>query len=335
MIRVNNDSLRYNYVIVGSSRPYYISGYHDIMDVPGVSYHTDFYAGFPNFIGRQLVRWNFSKIVNNFVKTPFAHYVYPRLYPHHFLTDKPLCFVFFKNNLSVINSSYIAYLRSNYPDVRCVLFLQDLVKVDSQIDIEKMRNLMDLLISYDKNDSVEYKMLYHPTPMSYIHVVPNNNIEESDVYFCGKAKNRYTLIHDIYSLLTKQGLKCDFNIMEMPPKAMKIDGIHYHDSLFDSIRNLQHIQKTKCLLEIMQDGAIGFTPRLWESIVYDKHLLSNNPHIQESDFFQKEYVHDISEVSSASTSNWLKAEVHWEQSIKDRLSPFVLLKFIDDNLLAL
>ena len=92
-------------------------------------------------------------------------------------------------------------------------------------------------------------------------------------------------------------MKCDFNIMGLPKGEKRISGINYPDILFSYTENIQHILKTKCILEIMQDNADGFTPRLWESIIYDRHLLSNNKNIASSIFYNAEGCHIINEIN--------------------------------------
>ena len=47
--------LKYNYVIIGNGE-YYLIGYHDIINLPCVSYHTDYYSGSSSFIERQLIQ---------------------------------------------------------------------------------------------------------------------------------------------------------------------------------------------------------------------------------------------------------------------------------------
>lgn len=329
--RQNNDiiinDLKYNYVIVGNGG-YYLAGYHDIIDLPYVSYHKDYYDGFDSFVARQLVRLNLSPKVNKFIHSPFSHFVFPRLYPHHFEDNKPLCYVFF---VYKYRTDYLQYLRKTYSNVKLVLYMQDIVARTKGMDFNTISKQFDLLISYDKNDAEIYDMEYHPTPMSFVAIEETNHIPKSDIYFCGKGKDRYPLIHSLYNQCIDMGLNCDFHITDMPQDAERIEGINYNKRL-TYIENLQHVVKTKCILEIMQGGADGYTPRTWESIMYNKHLLTNNKVIADSPYFYLKGHHDLHSLKDGSIIQWINTRVKYPDELKKRLSPIRLLSFIDAKL---
>lgn len=323
--------LRYNYVIIGAGK-YYLIGYRDVISLPSVSFHESHKDGFNSWIERQLLRYNFSRAVNKIVKTPFARFVYPRLFPHQFPDDKPLCFFFFSNsNPLVLNSSYLKYLRKTYQDVRLVLFYQDLVASKPMLDIQQMKEKMDLIVSYDEGDCKRYDLMFHPTPMSFVEVAENDKLAQSDFYFCGYAKTRYPIVHEIYLKLVENGYKCDFNLLGMPEGVQLIPGIHYIEKPLSYMENLQHVVKSKCIVEIMQKGADGFTPRLWESIMYNRHLLTNNHSIWNSQFYQENLIHAISDIDDNNVS-WIREPAIYSFEKKQSLSPIHLLKFIDNNL---
>lgn len=320
----------YNYVICGAGG-YYLFGYHDVISHPQVCYHATHTDGFSSFISKKLLRLNFSQVVNNFIHTPFSKYVNPRLYPHPFKRQSNICFIFFGGVQYIYQTCYLDYLRKTYPKAKLVLYMQDLVIQNKKLDFDSIKNKFDLLISYDQGDAKKHHMLFHPTPMSFIDVNDDPSIEESDIYFCGKAKNRYEDIIRIYNHCQHIGLRCDFNIMELPEKFTRIEGINYPDKLFDYKKNIQHIKKTRCILEIMQQDADGFTPRLWESIMYDCHLLSNNNQIMQSSFYLPEGTH-IFDSKNEIDMTWIKQKIKYPTELKESLSPLHLLQFIDEHL---
>lgn len=323
-------TLNYNYVIIGCDE-YYLVGYHDIITLPCVSYHTNYYDGFDSFWERQLVRWNFSRKINQYVHTPFSRLVYPKLYPHHFTDNKPICFLFFGNRQQIYQTDFLKYIRKNYKDSKIVLYMQDLVARNSELHFDSVNKQFDLLLSYDKGDAAKYNMHYYPTPMSYYPISEKNTLSESDIYFCGKGKDRYILIHNIYEQCSQVGLICDFYITEMPASAPRISGIHYNQPL-SYIENLEHIVKTKCILEIMQGGADGYTPRTWESIMYDKHLLTNNTTFEHSLYYFSYGHHNIQTLKDSSILHWINTAVTYPYELKKKISPINLLYFIDKKL---
>ncbi len=330
-MKTMTEEFDYNYVIAG--RPgYYQAGYKDIMDLPQVSWHSSHYSGFKTFWEKQAVLWNFAKIPNRIIKVPFARYVFPRLYPHNFSNGKPLCFLFFGNTHKVFRSNYTDYLRKTYPGVRLVLFLQDLISRHYSFDLDEARSKFDLIISYDRGEAQREGLLFHPTPMSRVEINDNPEIPSSDVYFCGHAKSRYHQVHEVFQLCTKAGLKCDFNILGMPVHAGRLNGIRYLSKPISYTENLERMYKSRCILEIMQDGADGHTPRLWESIIYDKHLITNNSAIKDSPFFHSDGNHLLSSLTPEGIKAWIAQPVRYPEELKDSLSPSHLLHFIDQQL---
>lgn len=188
------------------------------------------------------------------------------------------------------------------------------------------------MISYDKREANKYGMYYYPTPMSYINVPDDSSIGKSDVYFCGEAKTRYPQIHEIYKRLVSMGLKCDFNLAKMPVDAERVEGINYLAKPFTYTENLQHMVKSNCLLEIMQEGANGYTPRTWEAILYDKHLVTNNTYFSDDNYYYKDGIHSTGILDNPDCVDILKSMVKYPSRIKDKISPRNLIRFIDDIL---
>ncbi len=325
--------MNFNYVIIGSSG-YYEVGYHDIKNLPNVRYYSSYFDGINNFLLKQIVRWNFSEVVNHYVKTPFSKFTYPFIFRHKFPKELPICFIFFGSSYKIFQSSYYEYLRKHYHHAKMVLFLQDIVSSNSYLNWNLIKGRMDLILSYDKVDCEEYGLLYHPTPMSNFTVSLNSKIPYSDVFFCGNAKSRWRLIHQIYEKLTAKGLVCDFHIMSMPKDGSRISGISYHNDFMNYQDYLQHLIKSKCILEIMQEGAVGYTPRLWESIVYDKHLLTNNVTIKNFDYYLPNNIHLLKELDEVDIAKIIRKKILYSQDVKESLSPIHLLMFIENELLS-
>lgn len=323
--------MKYKFVICGSTG-YYEIGYHDIMDLPNVVYHKSDISGVESFFMQNLIMINFSRKINKCIKYPLAKYVYPRLYPHTFKKDELICFLFFGNVEHVFQSSYLQYLRKTYTNIKLVLFMQDLVHRNQRLDFEYCKHYFDLILSYDKGDCEKYNLLFHPTPMSKVKVERDLSLRESDVYFCGFAKSRYPIINDLYLKLTALGLKCDFHLMQYPENEQRIDGIYYNEPLFDYNKNIQHVLNTRCVLEVMQEGADGYTPRVWESIVYKRHLLTNNTMLHNSEFYNAANMHNMSDDNIL---DWIYTSANYSAEEQERLSPIHLLEFIEDQLLKL
>ena len=209
-----------------------------------------------------------STLLNKLIRTPLGKLVYPWLFPHSFKENRPLCFIFFGTQFAVINTSYLNYLRKKYPNAKLVLYMQDIIASLPYYDIESYKKRFDLVLSYDKGDCERYNLEYYPTPFSKIDIAKLPEVDEDiDVYFCGAGKTRYPEIFKAYIRCKNQELKCKFFLMGVPlDKRIDGEGLVY-DKRISYEMNLAYAAKSKCILEIMQENADGYTPRLWEAIM--------------------------------------------------------------------
>ena len=273
-------------------------------------------------------RLTFSEQVNKIIPYPLSSYTYPRLLPFHFNKERPLIFIFFGNTEYLYQSTYLDYLRKKYPSARIVLYMQDLINRNTKLNFYQIKDKFDLILSYDKGDCEKYGLLYHPTPYSRYPVLNNPTIEPCDVFYCGNAKMRYATILDVFTKCKEMGLKCKFFITACPEeKKIPSEDIVY-DHYISYHENLQYVQKAKCILEVMQANADGYTPRLWESIIYDKHLLTDNQSIVTSEFYKKDSMHGIANINNI--LEWIKEPIKHDNAFKQSLSPIYLLNKVEE-----
>lgn len=323
--------LKYNYIIAGGSGFYKVA-YSDLYNLPNVAYFCNYIDRIDSRFKQLLLRINFNLKLNRFLKTPFRKIAYPWLFPHSFKAKRPLCFIFFGTQFAVINTSYIEYLRKCYPDVKLVLYMQDIVASLPYYDIESYKKRFDLVLSYDKGDSRRYGLEYYPTPFSKIDIaklpiVAPNNI---DVFFCGAGKTRFPAIFDIYRKCISQGLKCCFFLTGIPQgKRIVGEGLIY-DQRISYEENLAYGAKSKCILEIMQENADGYTPRLWEAMMLGKHLLTNNSVIENSVYYNPNCIHMVSE--GIPFCDWINQKCEYGKNLKEEKSPTRLLEYIEQKL---
>ena len=139
---------KYNYIIAGGSGFYEVA-YSDLYNLPNVVYFKNYIDSINSKIKQLLIRINFNLKLNDFIKTPFSKLVYPWLFPHSFKEDRPLCFIFFGTQFAIINTSYLDYLRRRYPNVKLVLYMQDIVASLPYYDIKSYKKKFDIVLSYD------------------------------------------------------------------------------------------------------------------------------------------------------------------------------------------
>jgi len=318
----------FNFVIFGSGQDLYRISYSELIALDNVRYVSTPYD-FKNPLLRIIYKIHFSLRINKYIKLPFKNMWNYGYYKGDFGNKSPICFIFFHNWCEFEKYGLIKYLHKKYPDSKMVCFFQDLIELQNGLDIYHVKNVFDLVISYDSVEAKRYNINYHPTVYSKSLVAQNDEIQKSDVYFLGAAKNRLAKIILIYQYLQSKGLKCEFYLTNVNPHdQLHYEGIHYIQQMSYQ-ENLQHILKSACILEVMQENATGYTMRTWEAIMYDKKLLTNNIEVRDAPFYNDKYISIFSEITDIDIAFLNDSSNNpVDYNYKEQLSPKKLLSFI-------
>lgn len=322
--------MKYNYVIFGDETDFMRIAYKDLEGLPWVKYlwkriDTD------SRVLTNLYRLHTSPISNRLFRLPWQKIWNRMAFRGNFEDGKPICFLFFFKERWFKNG-LIEYLREQFPGCKIAIFCQDLAHKFFSDGFEKTAVKMDLSLSFDHADAEKYGMDYYPLVYSPYDVPEDDSIEESDVYFVGKAKDRLPQILAAYEKLRDEGLKCEFYITGVAPEEQKYaDEIHYCGQM-SYVENLKHVKKTKCLLEIMQGGGHGYTLRACEAIMYNKKMITDNPQISKAPFYRPELISVFSCAEDIDPSFVTAEPADADYGWKDKLSPIKLLEYIDERI---
>jgi len=322
----------YNYVIFGSDWDLYKVSYSDLDSLENVRYISTPYE-FRSKILKFLFRLHCTPKINNIISLPLKSIWNSGYFKNDFQNNSPICFIFFSSRSIYEQHGLVKYLRKKYPASKMVCFFQDLINLQSNLDINHIKKVFDLVLSFDQADCQKHGLVYHQLVFSSFPVKLPAEIQECDVYFLGKAKNRLQEIIELYEFLRSHNLKCKFYLVGVDrDKQVYTDEIHYIDSM-SYIENLQHVISSKCLLEIMQKNGHGYTQRMCEAIAYDKKILTNNIEVKNAPFFNEGYISVYSNISDIDIS-FLKHGVNdnVDYNFKEQLSPKELLSFIENKL---
>ncbi|MBQ0062667.1 MAG: hypothetical protein KBS94_01410 [Prevotella sp.] len=312
----------------------------DVAHLENVRLYTQLGEDFRSPLSFMLFHLHYSRLVNRFISKPFANYIYKRQYQPSFPNNKPLCIIFLCDKPDIYNNEkYINILKQKNKGIKLVLYIVDIIDSNKNLDIKYAKDTFDMVISYDANDAKKYGLFYYPTPHSNLHPDDDDTLM-SDVYFCGKAKSkeRLTKILRIFELCKEQGLKCDFYITEVANNDIVYpDEIKYNKQV-SFMENCRHIIKTRAILEILQDNALGFTPRLWDSIIHEKYLITDNKYLTDSNFYKPEGMfllesNDIKKWEIASFKEKLFTPLKYSEDFKAQISPLNFIKFLETSLI--
>ena len=328
--------MNYNYVIFTSLDGYSSYIYGDLLRLDNVEFidYSFNHTKFPSLY-RKLYHLHNSKI-NWYVELPGKSIWNKLIYNRKRSSTNLLCFVFFMSDLRRNKEPLFKYLKKQYPGCRMVMYFEDIVASrgpvgKSYLDFNLLDKYFDLAISYDKNDCKKYGFHYYPTSYSVQEISDNEAIQQSDVFYCGMAKRRYDDIKTDYDCFVAHNVISDFVVVSNKEMMFeKRNGIVYRSSYLSYGEYLQHVKKTKCILELMQEGATGYTLRVWEALVYGKKLLTNNPAILEAPFYDPEQFRYSKHITEEDIT-FVKQKATIRPRLIEEVSPVNFLKFIERN----
>ena len=332
--------LRYNYVYFNSSylthgktdpNEYNAICLRDAMSLPGVKVVSTPLEQFPYFI-RLIHFFHRLKQLNKYFSLPFKKAWYPFYFKNDFETTKPICFVVSTNNLPI---DYLYYLKKKYPGCRMVKIHRDLLKItymNPDYSESNMKKIFDFRMSIDQKESEKYGLVHFHEIESKIELTQSKEYPQFDVFFAGKAKDRLPKLIEAYDRFTKAGLKCFFYITNAKQDQMKPrDGIVYSDKLMPYLDMLKYSINSRCMFDINQEGALGFTSRFLEAVIYNKLLITDNPSVLESKYYNPEFIQYFEKVSTIDASFVSEAK-NVDYNYEGDFSPVHLIEQIDSEL---
>ena len=245
----------------------------------------------------------FHEKLSNKLHFPFVEMWFPFFFKNKFHhSKKPLCFIV---ATSQIPTKYVEWLRKKYPNAKFVRIHRDLLKVTCRngYTMDFLRKNFDIQMSFDKKEAELNGFIYFDEIESIVDVSDAAQYPSCDVFFAGKAKDRLPKILQILNILNMAGLNCYFYLTEVPKEQrVNIDGIVYADKYMPFKEMLYRTVRANCLLEINQGGAIGYTSRFIEAVLYNKKIMSDNPFVKESKYYNPKFVYFVSSADTIDTS---------------------------------
>ena len=304
----------------------------EIMDnVNLVSYPLD-YANYT-------IRWLYSIITSDRLKKFFPLLIkkmwYPFYFKDNFSNNNPVAFIVADTYLT---NDYLKYLRLRYPGCRLIKVCRDLVKVSERQDeykLEDMKKNFDLIMSFDRYESEREGLVYFQEIESKIDINPSLDAPKYDIFFAGVAKDRWPRLLKAYKIFTSAGLKCHYYIVNLPKEQqIELEGVEYSNKPLEYTEMLQRSIDSKCLLEINQSGAVGYTSRFLEAVMYNKKLITDNYSIIDDKFYNPKYIQCVKNVDDIDTE-FVKSTEEVNYNYKDEFSPIHLIEQIDRELTEL
>lgn len=331
----------YRLVVLGSDWDVYQYAFRDLIENKCINYIPTFR---PLGLLGKLQRIHLNPQLNKYIPLPgkclWGRHIADNI---RHKTEGKACILVIENWLRMESSlRMLPILRNKFPDAKIVCFAQDLItRIDDMytlrhVDVDYVKQYCDLFITFDTNDAKKYGLDYFPTVFSVPADISVSSELHTDMYFLGRDKGRLPLLTKLCDLFHKKGLTCNFQILEsMNTDGIEQEGIYFTDSPITYRDNLLKVAHSHCIVEILQENALSSTFRLWEAIVLNKKILTNNTSVLSSPFYDPRY---ISTFTSENDIDWAFIENIREPAFPDKnphcqhIQPDSLIKHIESSL---
>lgn len=323
-------------IILGSNNDYFSYAFKNLIEMDNVEYiasELDTNSALLNAI---------YKVLNSSFADKFGviqRLLYRLLFPFVLNKEKlsnndgEILLLYFANRAKLINNGYINYMNNKIKNIKHVVYFQDLIQTYKNLDLDKLKNCVDALITYDKKDAITYSINYYPSVYSYDSKQSYVKFKDTNnrAIFIGKDKGRSEQISNLVNKLANCGIDSDVYILDSQSKKAN-ENFVYLDKPISYKEYLGLIENYSYLIEILQEGADGTTLRTCESIIYDKKLITNNTKIAEEIYYNPSNMIVISKSNELEENNLTLPFREYLVEEKNGFSPRKLICYINELL---
>ena len=325
---------------------------------------ADFYIVLPNSEPESWVRWMWADAEKRAVllpnNTPVSNICLVKLKKAHFSNKcnkyfwlpmktiwditcpvKPEMFDLERFNYIIFHSGvkfsphYIRKLKQEC-NVQIVLYLPDtlaglnIAHNEKEWARYKDYYLIDQVYSFDMEDCKRYGLKFFDF-YSITNVLPYDTPIDTDLFYVGSCRNplRLKQAADVLERV-RDVMRCDFHMIGVSKDEMhQVDGICFnHPMAYSDV--VKRIQRSCCILELLNPGQHGNTLRFKEAICYNRKLITNNPDVLKSKYYNPRWIHFFNRVEDID-AEWIMNGDTPEYKYGGEFSPLRLLEIIENS----
>lgn len=189
-------------------------------------------------------------------------------------------------------------------------------------------DVFEHIYSFDRQDCREYG--FEELGCHYYSkrkdIAPDTE-HASDIYFTGGLKGgREKMLFDIFDECKKHNVNAHFDVSTFNVAHDAIpEGIDVHTRWISYETVLSRVMSSNCILDVVQNNQHGPSLRYFEAVIYNKKLLSNNPHIAELPFYNPKWMKVFKDIKDIDYG-WLSDTETIDYGYHDEFSPIHLLR---------
>ncbi|MCR5376623.1 MAG: hypothetical protein K6E71_07745 [Lachnospiraceae bacterium] len=236
-------------------------------------------------------------------------------------------------SISKLTVKYLSAFRRRHPNVKLYALVTDSMHASSpHMNLVRKKLFSDVwekVLTYDKYDAEEYGFTWFGlTYYSSFDFVDSDSIK-SDIYYVGYDKGgREQTILDVYKKIRREGGNARFDVVSDKPVDAE-SGLEYLKRRISYPEVVGRVKASNCILEVLQKNQLAQSLRYFEAIVYNKKLLTNNPHITELPYYDARYMRVFCSLDDIDVE-WVKRREGIDYGYSGEFSPLGLVTFIKE-----
>ena len=270
----------------------------------------------------------FSKKINNYIKIPFKKLWFKYFIPRDIVIAPSPIFIFTKDNFRYLEQGYAKYLKKIYPNCRIILLFLDVHGLRGY-DFKLLNNLYDDAFVFDEKEAKKYSISYYPLCYSKSQFDLSKKIY--DICFIGQDKGRINKINKIYQQAKSIGLNMKVIICGSDNKdnVTKYPDFEFIDSISYNA-TMKYISQSKFNLEVCLNDTTSISIRLYEAIMFNQGLITNNLYVKNSPYFDNSYVYiiDLENIDLSFVKNFKEVD---SPKLKEKINPLRFIEYIKNK----
>ena len=255
---------------------------------------VDYYSDLPykgNIFLKKSIKFFYSCRLNSKIRIPCRQILYKGILKALNINKyDEVKIIFYDRSRGSYDFSLIKYLRKKNHNIKIGYLFSDIVSKSGAKYfkiIKKLNKIYDKVFSFDKKDSEKYGFDY--SYLIYDIIAPKCKLKNftNDVFLVAQAKDRLNELLSICDFCFNLGLRTDFIINKVSNQFIStISKKNIQLNQFVPYREvIERLQKSKCIIDIMQKDSYGITLNIVEAIFFNKKIITNNMEIFNEPFY--------------------------------------------------
>lgn len=283
--------MKLHFSIIGNGVDWCKASLMEINDLDNCDIYNTKTIPFDNKLLDLLCAFHYSERGNKYFELPLKSIWYKSLCKKIITNGSENIIIIYDHNRLGNDESFLKYIKKKYKNVYMVYVFTNVVRISGAINnnfVEKLKEYYDEVYAFDPTDSPKYGFNYHPLLYS------RNDIKgvmvQKKVFYVGRAKDRYSILIDVYAKLKRLGIDSLYYIFGVKEEEQKYQNEINYNKMIPYSQCLRYIQESFCLIDIIQGESEGYTIKVCEAVFYNKLLITTNSKIKEAPFYNPNWI---------------------------------------------